>query len=66
MSSRYRRLLIYDVKRTTKIDGMGPFKHRTVDSSMQFMQIKDLKLVQADASGKLGWQLKMIGLLGYI
>ena len=25
MSSRYRRLLIYDVKRTTKIDGMGPF-----------------------------------------
>ena len=26
MSSRYNRLLIYDVKRTTKIDGMGPFK----------------------------------------
>ena len=26
MSSRYHRLLIYDVKRTTKIDGMGPFK----------------------------------------
>ena len=26
MSSRYPRLLIYDVKRTTKIDGMGPFK----------------------------------------
>ena len=25
MSSRYHRLLIYDVKRTTKIDGMGPF-----------------------------------------
>ena len=24
ISSRYRRLLIYDVKRTTKIDGMGP------------------------------------------
>ena len=24
MSSRYHRLLIYDVKRTTKIDGMGP------------------------------------------
>ena len=23
---RYHRLLIYDVKRTTKIDGMGPFK----------------------------------------
>ena len=26
ISSRYRRLLIYDVKRTTKINGMGPFK----------------------------------------
>ena len=26
ISSRYHRLLIYDVKRTTKIDGMGPFK----------------------------------------
>ena len=25
ISSRYRRHLIYDVKRTTKIDGMGPF-----------------------------------------
>ena len=25
MSSWYERLLIYDVKRTTKIDGMGPF-----------------------------------------
>ena len=26
ISSMYHRLLIYDVKRTTKIDGMGPFK----------------------------------------
>ena len=25
MSSMYHRLLNYDVKRTTKIDGMGPF-----------------------------------------
>ena len=25
MCSRYHRLLIYDEKRTTKIDGMGPF-----------------------------------------
>ena len=25
MSSKYHRLLIYDVKRTTEIDGMGPF-----------------------------------------
>ena len=27
ISSRYHWLLIYDVKRTTKIDGMGPFKY---------------------------------------
>ena len=27
ISFRYHRLLIYDIKRTTKIDGMGPFKH---------------------------------------
>ena len=26
ISSRYHRLFIFDVKRTTKIDGMGPFK----------------------------------------
>ena len=26
ISSRYHRLLIYDVKRATKIDCMGPFK----------------------------------------
>ena len=26
MSSRYHRLLVYDVKRTTKMDGMGLFK----------------------------------------
>ena len=24
--SRYHGLLIYDIERTTKIDGMGPFK----------------------------------------
>ena len=29
ISSRYHWLLIYDVKRTTKIDGMGPFKENT-------------------------------------
>ena len=28
MSSMYHRLLIYDVKRTTKIGGMGPFKSK--------------------------------------
>ena len=27
MSSRYHRLLIYNVKLTTKIDGIGPFKN---------------------------------------
>ena len=27
ISCRYHRLLIYDVTKTTKIDGMGPFKH---------------------------------------
>ena len=27
ISSRYHRLLIYDVKQYTKIDGMGPFNH---------------------------------------
>ena len=26
ISSRYHRLLLYDVKRTTEIDGMAPFK----------------------------------------
>ena len=32
MSSRYHRLLIYDVKQTTKIDGMGPFNMRLTSS----------------------------------
>ena len=27
ISSMYHMLLIYDVKRTTKIDGMGPFNY---------------------------------------
>ena len=31
MSSRYHRLLIYDVKRITKIDGMGPFNKESFD-----------------------------------
>ena len=26
LSYRYHRLLVYDVKRTSKIEGMGPFK----------------------------------------
>ena len=32
MSSRCHRLLIYDVKQTTKIDGMGPFNMRLTSS----------------------------------
>ena len=28
--SRYHRLLIYDVKRTTKIDGMGLFNNNSL------------------------------------
>ena len=31
MSSRYHWLLIYDVKLTTKIDGMGPFNIVTLE-----------------------------------
>ena len=30
ISRWYHGLLIYDVKRTAKIDGMGPFKHADV------------------------------------
>ena len=30
MGSRYPRILIYDVKITTEIDGMGPFKYMAV------------------------------------
>ena len=33
ISSRYHRLLIYDVSRNTKIDGMGPFKHITLKAT---------------------------------
>ena len=36
ISSRYQRLLIFDVKRTTKIDGMGPFKRDPWTQSNQF------------------------------
>ena len=36
MSSRYHRLLIYDVKQTTKIDGMGPF------NLMEIIMVKDI------------------------
>ena len=41
MSSRYHRLLIYDVKCTTKIDGMGPFKNAIT------LEPNKLKLVEA-------------------
>ena len=35
ISSMYRRLLIYDVKKTTKIDRMGPFNYY-VESGLSF------------------------------
>ena len=38
MSSRYHRLLIYDVKRTTKIDGMGPFNVAGIESFVKTSQ----------------------------
>ena len=39
MSSIYHRLLIYDVKRTTNTDGMGPFK-KTNKASMKHNHIQ--------------------------
>ena len=40
ISSRYHRLLIYDVKRTTKIDGIGPFKMVGVTHSVPIYRVK--------------------------
>ena len=39
MSSRYHRLLIYDVKRTTKIDGMGPFDIKSLVASVHNLTV---------------------------
>ena len=38
MSSRYHRLLIYDVKRTTKIDGMSPFNYDKLSNDSPELQ----------------------------
>ena len=43
ISSRYHGLLIYDIERTTKIDGMGPFK-APVNNDVSCM-INDFELV---------------------
>ena len=37
MSSRYHRLLIYGVKRTNKIDGMGPFNYNNTRGLYLFL-----------------------------
>ena len=41
ISSRYHRLLFYDVKRTTKIDGLGPFKY-TLENLIFCLLFEDL------------------------
>ena len=46
ISSRYHRLLIYDVKRTTKIDGMGPFKHNDIYSVTGYLKLKFLGITK--------------------
>ena len=44
ISCRYHRLLIYHVKRTTKIDGMGPFnvKKYTIKGGMHIFNVNML------------------------
>ena len=46
MSSMYHRLLIFDVKRNTKIDGMGPFKVTGMDflANKYYQQSKVFKV----------------------
>ena len=44
MSSRYHRLLIYDVKRTTKIDDMGPFNILLYSDTHTLLDIANLVL----------------------
>ena len=39
ISRYYNRLLIYDVKRTTKIDGMGPLKLSLYTGYMKMLNI---------------------------
>ena len=47
ISSRYYRLLIYDEKRITKIDGMGPFiyKFSKTDSNLQGVVLTDILIM---------------------
>ena len=44
MSFRYHRLLIYDVKQTTKIDGMGPFKPLTLTIITRINRVREGKI----------------------
>ena len=44
ISSRYHRLLIYDVKRTTKIDGMGPFNFIYEKNLIAVRNVEELSL----------------------
>ena len=54
MSSRFHRLLIYDVKWTTKINGMGPFKIYLI----KIINVKLFSLVIfIFAVGTLSWLL---------
>ena len=52
MSSRYHRLLIYDVKRNSKIDGMGPFKLLTVLPDYNILHMKGIVAKQPSHSFK--------------
>ena len=40
ISSMYHRLLIYDVKRTTKIDVMGPFKPYNITMEVSIIKLQ--------------------------
>ena len=47
ISCRYHRLLIYDVKRTNKIHGMGPFKG-SLGTTSTMLDVKIDKLKETD------------------
>ena len=43
ISSMYHRHLIYDVKRTTEIDGMGPFKGKqSMNRRTEIMEVQNV------------------------
>ena len=52
-SSRYHRLMIYDVKRNSKIDGMGPFKLLAVLPDYNILHMKGLVAKQPSHSFKI-------------